>query len=174
MNHYYHTIQGYFTFSKLYSDMAKKFGNNSHFVEVGSWKGRSAVYMGVEIINSEKNIKFDCIDFWGYKYGDSVYSIFLNNIKPLNGIVNHYRMLSVDASKLYEDNSLDFVFIDASHKYADVLDDIKHWYPKIKNGGVIAGHDYYMTDVKTAVDEYFLNRKIDFDVDGISWIYNKI
>ena len=35
-----------------------------HFVEVGSWKGRSAAFMAVEIINSGKNIKFDCVDTW--------------------------------------------------------------------------------------------------------------
>ena len=44
--------------------MVNHFTDNSHFVEIGSWKGRSASYMAVEIFNSRKNIKFDCVDTW--------------------------------------------------------------------------------------------------------------
>jgi len=56
MQHYYQDIQGWFSFSQLYSNVVQKFPEGSHFVEVGVWKGTSAAYMGVEIINSGKKL----------------------------------------------------------------------------------------------------------------------
>lgn len=50
---------------------------------------------------------------------------------------------SVDAVELFQDNSLDFVFIDANHTYEAVKEDITTWYPKVRSGGVLSGHDYY-------------------------------
>ena len=53
--------EGYFTYPNLYASVVKHFPTNSHFVEVGSWKGRSAAFLAVEIHNSEKVIRFDCM-----------------------------------------------------------------------------------------------------------------
>jgi len=50
---------------------------------------------------------------------------------------------SVEAAKLVEDESLDFVFIDGNHFYEYVRDDIRAWYPKVRLGGILSGHDYY-------------------------------
>jgi hypothetical protein len=67
MEHFYKTLgENWFTYPTLYSNMVEKYPTNSHFVEVGTWKGMSAAYMAVEIINSNKDIKFDCIDIWDY------------------------------------------------------------------------------------------------------------
>jgi predicted O-methyltransferase YrrM len=60
-------------------------------------------------------------------------------MKPLEGYYNDLKMKSMEAVKLYEDESLDFVFIDASHEYEDVKDDITHWMLKVKDGGIISG-----------------------------------
>jgi SAM-dependent methyltransferase len=49
---------------------------------------------------------------------------------------------SVDALKRFEDNSLDFVFIDANHGDPYVTQDITNWYKKVRPGGILAGHDY--------------------------------
>jgi hypothetical protein len=64
------------------------------------------------------------------------------------------REKSVVASRQFVRASLDFVYIDGRHEYAWVHDDLAAWFPKIKKGGVISGHDYWMGDVKTAVDEF--------------------
>ena len=57
------------------------------------------------------------------------------------------------AHKFVEDNSLDFIFIDAGHEYEDVLEDIHYWYPKVKPGGHIMGHDINQPQVRKAVNE---------------------
>lgn len=56
---------------------------------------------------------------------------------------NRYlRMTSIQASEYFEDESLDFVYIDAIHDYEHVKEDIKVWLPKVKKGGVLCGDDY--------------------------------
>ena len=52
------------------------------------------------------------------------------------------RMTSHQASKMFSDNSLDFVYIDANHSYESVREDLKIWYPKVTNGGYLFGDDY--------------------------------
>lgn len=183
----YKDIQGWSTFLPLYAEMVDKFPDGSHFVEVGSWKGRSAVYMGTKIVNSGKKIKFDCIDNW--KFDDEIYSTdvtldkmkktaygeFLKNIRPLSKVINYHKIDSVRGSKLYADRSLDFVFIDSSHEYENIKNDIINWFPKVKNGGVIAGHDYCLDGfpgVKLAVDEFFKGKKIEIKFKT-TWIHYK-
>ena len=52
------------------------------------------------------------------------------------------REVSVKASKLIEDSTLDFVYIDANHEYEHVLEDLRAWYPKLKGDGVLCGDDF--------------------------------
>lgn len=66
------------------------------------------------------------------------------------------------ASKLFKDESLDFVYIDGRHFYEGVMEDLTLWYPKVKTGGLFCGHDYlnrieaagYPKEGKAAVDEF--------------------
>jgi predicted O-methyltransferase YrrM len=163
MEHIYNNIDGWFTFPDLYKSMVDKAPNDSHFVEVGTWLGKSAAYLAVEIANSNKKIKFDCVDLWenNQEYeNESVvkenifYETFLKNVEPIKNFLNPIKLPSLEAAKLYEDNSLDFVFIDASHIYENVKNDIEAWYPKLKSKGILAGHDYDCGDVRKAVEEF--------------------
>lgn len=156
---------GMFTYPNLYKRMVDLFSNGSHFVEIGSWKGQSASFMAVEIHNSEKNIKFDCVDHWGdlpgtpnseeyYVKNGILYEKFLSNTERVKHIINPVRLDSMTAVKNYEDRSLDFVFIDGDHNYDPVVADIKAWLPKIKQLGVLAGHDYgWCEGVRRAVHD---------------------
>lgn len=58
------------------------------------------------------------------------------------GIARIVRARSVDGAALVPDDSLDWVFIDASHLEENVWDDLQAWIPKVKLGGIVAGHDY--------------------------------
>ena len=80
------------------------------------------------------------------------------------------RMLSEAAASIIPNGYLDMVFIDASHYYEDVLNDIKLWLPKIKTGGFITGHDYISRrhgDVTRAVDEVFDD--VGYDSHSMVW-----
>jgi predicted O-methyltransferase YrrM len=204
MKHFYEKINGWFTFPNLYKQVVKNQKSDAHFVEVGSFLGKSSCYMAVEIINSNKNIKFDCVDIWtdgtldylntnrkNRKKGsvcverdeayvcverDEAYNQFIKNIENVRSIVNPIRLPSVEASKLYADNSLDFVFIDANHSYEFVKDDINAWYPKVKKGGILAGHDYIKlwSGVIQAVDEFILKHNYSLEINSeICWGFIK-
>ena len=53
------------------------------------------------------------------------------------------RNFSVEASEQFPDQFFDFVYIDAAHTYDEVKRDLKAWYPKVKDGGILSGHDYF-------------------------------
>lgn len=78
------------------------------------------------------------------------------------------RQLSAEAAKLIEDNFLDFVFIDAEHGYDACTEDIKIWYPKVKSGGWLCGHDwgdFWQIDkaVSDWADKHGLEVELDVD-----------
>lgn len=56
------------------------------------------------------------------------------------------RALSHQAVELFPNNSLDYVYIDGNHAYDYVKQDIELWWPKLKKGGLFAGHDYIGMD----------------------------
>ena len=173
MKHFYDYIDGWFDFGDFYTEVVNSYDKEDGvFVEVGAWLGKSVSYLGVEVINSEKNIKIYSIDTWkgseehktvegcrSYEVfnavkNDILFDIFLKNISPVKDVITPIKLPSVEAAKTFEDNSIDFMFLDASHKYSDVRDDLNAWYPKIKKGGIFAGHDYGWDEVRAALEEF--------------------
>lgn len=76
-----------------------------------------------------------------------------------------WRMSSLEAAPKIPDYSLDFVYLDARHDYAAVMEDLHAWHTKVRPGGILAGHDYIDGQlkagdfgVKKAVDEFFAAR----------------
>ena len=72
-------------------------------------------------------------------------------------MVRVIRLPSVDAAGLFADAVFDLVYIDADHSYLPLLEDIISWLPKIKDGGIISGHDFTprWPDVCRVVEEVF-------------------
>ena len=179
MNHIYHLPnfgEDWFTFPNLYSRLVRETPDGGTIVEVGVWKGKSLSYLGVEVVNSGKKINVHGIDMWtaGLHGGDNVhdnvvYNIAMNNLRPLEGVVQTFRMSSLEGPRLYQDESLDVVFIDACHTYDCVKADIAAWLPKVKRGGYLAGHDYNQDDVSRAVNEALT----DIESTEVCWVYRK-
>ena len=67
------------------------------------------------------------------------------------------------AANDFENESLDFIYLDANLKYSFVKSDIEAWFPKIRTGGIISGHDYFnnwddITDIApNGIDKYVFN-----------------
>jgi len=86
------------------------------------------------------------------------------------------RNLSTEAAKQFPDGYFDYVYIDADHSYEAVRDDIKAWYPKVKQFGVLGGHDYIRNSdkifegVNRAVNEFIDQYKLctHFEISN-SW-----
>lgn len=75
----------------------------------------------------------------------------------LEGRHTWIREASPHAGRHFADASLDFVFIDGAHNYHDVKADIRGWHPKVRRGGILAGHDLTGTfgqSVRRALDEF--------------------
>lgn len=171
MNSQWNKIIGWFDYSAIYDMAISRKHNNTIFVEVGAWFGKSTAYMAQKITNHD-TLNFYAVDTWqGAKESETQKKIVKehnNNIFPafwqnmvnceIQNYVKPIQLESTQAAKSFKDESIDFVFIDASHTYEAVLNDIKAWFPKVKFGGIIAGHDYHPKfGVIQAVNEFFLD-----------------
>ena len=98
------------------------------------------------------------------------YNKTLLNISPYKNKVEIIKGDSALSAENFSDGYFDFVFIDADHSYEGCLADIKAWFPKVKKGGYICGHDYPRYDgVVRAVNEIF-GSDIELDSD-YTWFY---
>lgn len=172
---YYEKIFGWFDFADLYDRAVAEARDGAVFVEIGCFLGRSTAYLGSRVAKAKKRISIAAVDpFLGYSMQaipKSIFGEFLTNMMKagLIDIVTPLRMMSADASQLFGDQSIDFCFIDGDHTYEAVSEDIRKWYPKLRVGSMIGGHDYINAEhpgVKQAVDEFF-GEKVQ--VSGISW-----
>lgn len=88
-----------------------------------------------------------------------------------------HEMDSSEALKKFEPASLDFIFIDTFMTYEQAVDDIKSWYPIVKNGGLFAGHDWDAPIIQRALNEFRLEVEPNSEIMGYnncwSWIKNE-
>lgn len=137
------------------------------------------VEIGTDLGTNARNIKqfisFDALylvdpyfDNYGkYASGDERFEIAKKRVGVDNG-VEFIRETSEDALKLFEDNSIDGLYIDGSHKEEDVKKDIEMWYLKVKEGGIIGGHDFFGSGlgVVLAVTDYVNENNLRKKLDG--------
>jgi predicted O-methyltransferase YrrM len=163
-------IEGWFNFSDVYDLAVEAANDQSIFVEIGAWQGKSAAYMASAIRSSGKKIKFHVVDVW--RNPSATFELFSSNMCAIGvqDLIIAHQMDSVSAAKLFSDSSVTFVYIDGNHSYKGVLRDIASWYPKIINGGIIAGHDFDSNGVKRAVLKAFGDRAQKFGES--SWLFH--
>ena len=131
----------------------KSLPTDAVIVEIGSYKGRSTVAMAYACLGT--NRKIYCIDTWDGNESDfserNFFEIWQQNVhnNNLQQYVEPLRGYSHDIlhrlSELTNGKKIDFIFIDGSHKYVDVLKDFELSYPLVKEGGWIAFHDVIST-----------------------------
>ena len=146
--------------------------------EIGTWKGG----LSYHVLNSFSDLVWFSIDSWkyfgtDYKDGtnkeqkdlDIIYTAVKQKLSVFEKRSIIYHCLSKEASIQIANNSLDLVFIDANHLYEAVKEDINLWTPKVKKGGIVAGHDFSRKHpgVIKAVNE--LGLKISTGRGGVWW-----
>lgn len=184
----YRDIFGWFNYETTYDMIFNHLKDGDIFVEVGVFEGKSLCYMGELSIKNNKLLYLSGVDIfrgcddWLAKYGIKekglgTYERAIANLAPIaeKANIRLYKDTSYAASERIPDE-LAAVFIDAAHDYASVKDDISFWLPKVKTGGILAGHDYGgdWTGVKQAVDESLSDYEIHTNlVETTWWIYKK-
>ena len=126
--------------------------------EIGSFQGVSTILFS-KFVDTVYSV--DCYDYKVPPTGripshDQLFvtaeQLFLERTKDINNIVK-IRKTSLEASKDFLDHSLDAVYIDAEHDEDSIREDIKAWLPKIKFGGLLCGHDYYLPHIQKILNE---------------------
>jgi len=172
--------------------IASRLDLTQHIVgaEVGVWQGK----MSEQLFLTIPNLFLYLVDRWcvtpkGDSYFDGSIKLarlgqqefnnaYTNTLKKVNTWKGKYSVLkmeSVEAAKNVKDGCLDFCFLDGDHSYEGVTRDIKAWYPKIKSGGWICGHDYaheMQGKVKEAVHD-MLGYNIEVDINR-TWFYQVV
>ncbi len=150
-------------------------------IEVGVNKGVNALSI-LENLDVEKLFLIDPYKKYvenakgysqGREMGKKVFLIAKNKLKDFKDRIKFIKMSSKDAVKLFQDNSIDFIYIDANHDYKFVKEDIKLYYPKLRKFGIIAGHDIEFEGVFKAVSEFCVENKLRGIVNGCDWIIKK-
>lgn len=185
---YSEQIPGWFDFSDIYDSLVARAGDGAVFVEVGAYLGRSSLYLASRIKQSGKTIRLYVVDRWdGYVYGEDeaealqtphVFDQFVRNVRlsRVEDVIYPLKMESSEAAHLFEDGTLDFVFLDADHGYEAVDRDLQAWFPKVKRRGVLGGHDYLnadFPDVRRAADDFFQQQQLPLQIHGTSFLVVK-
>lgn len=126
-------------------------------MKIGVEVGVAAGEYSEMICRANPQMKLYGIDPWipykGYKdytlesTFQKLYNKTLERMKPYPNyeIIKDF---SMDAIKRFDDNSLDFVYIDGNHKEPYITQDITEWFKKVRPGGILSGHDYARTNGK--------------------------
>lgn len=164
-------------------------------VEVGSWLGASALHMAslapeAEIICVDTWLGAD--EFWLTFDGKSdetrdlllkngypgVYYQFLSNIyhSDAKDRITPMPMPSRMASRLLSKLGVvpDLIYIDGSHQYEDVLDDLRHYWPLLRRGGTMFGDDYFtFMEVRHAVETFCQETGATHTFTDRQWVMRK-
>jgi len=157
-------IPGWFDFRDTYALIAQSLNDGDYFAEVGSWKGKSLVHLAQRIQDLGKSVKITAVDSFQGDAETGLESIrkeFDENLRAakIADMVNVVECDSTTAASLFPDGHFSAVFIDAAHNYESAKADIKSWLPKIKAGGIFAGHDIDSDGVSRALSDLNINYK---------------
>ena len=181
----------------IFKEVVENCKDGDKVVELGTYFGQSACYMGELIKNSGKDIKFDTFDTFeqlepsmragmqpkaivDYRFHES------RNTAPMSEIVNghfyscgvkdYVNLIICNASyshHFYEDESLMMFYNDAINEKNALYNMMSNFWPKIKKGGYMAGDDINFDDVKSAVNKFCKKNNLKYEQTTISWIIRK-
>jgi len=138
-------------------------GGNPVIVEVGSYLGASTCFLatGARL----RGGKVYAVDTWTNidmpEEPRDTYDEFISNTRPLKNWIIPLRGLSTEVAYQF-DEEIDLLFVDGDHSYGAVRADLDAWLPKLKDGGVVAFHDYNWAEgVRRAVRELIVPLQVE-------------
>lgn len=143
-----------FDFQHFYQKIAKELPDDCKVCEVGVANGDSALFLAQELNRLGKKFKLYMVDNMDYGGYVQMKTIYQNIIKSgLGEFIEVVPFASLHATEFFNDGYLDFCYIDSSHTYEETKKEIRAWYPKVKDGNILSGHDYNAPEVQQAVNE---------------------
>ncbi len=124
-------------------------GHNATVVEIGSWKGRSTIALAKGLRARGGEGRVYAID----PQADERFEEFVANLERtgVRQIVEPVRMMSHDAARELETSEIDVLFIDGFHQYAQVMQDVRDWAPRLRTGAVVGFNDPFWPGVNRAL-----------------------
>lgn len=188
-------LQGWNGNKPLFGELIKKYKPN-HIIEVGSWKGQSAINMAKAIKEQKLNAKITCVDTWLgalefidkfagsaernllMKHGyPQIYYQFLSNVVHNNvqDIILPIPNTSLIAARYFKAKGITakMIYIDASHCFEDVIADCKAYFQLVESGGIMFGDDAGWATVIDAVAEFARNNNLTYTINDGFWIITK-
>ena len=104
-----------------------KYWNGKKLYMVDTWRHLQGYF---DMANGDHNVQLD-------NMAKSFMAVYEYDVRA--AMIRDY---SLEAAKLFPDESLDWVFIDGDHSYEAVVADLQIWSPKIRPNGILCGHDY--------------------------------
>ena len=181
----------------IFKEVIESCQDGDKVVEIGTYFGQSACYMGELIRDSGKDIKFDTFDtfeqldpsiragkqprqFVEYRLHKSRRTAPMSELVKGHfhacGVQDYVNQIVCDAlyaHHLYEDNSLMMFYNDGVNQKEKLYQLITNFWPKIKRGGILAGDDINFDDVKSAVEKFCKEEKIEYEQTPVSWLIRK-
>ena len=188
---FYRGIPGFFDYAALYDRAAARAQQGDRYVESGVWMGASASYLCDALDRRAFHVDVDLIDWWrGRPHSlegtydpltDEFLSLFTSRRAAFDhcaahvGLEKRATVRQGDAQELlatYAAGSLSFVFLDDCHDYEHVRQEIELVLPRLRSGGVLAGHDYCDNPnygVKRAVNELLGATSVEIMCEQSFW-----
>lgn len=161
----------------------KRLGDSVVGIEVGVAKGETSAWLLEKCPNMTKLYGIDPYlpyeDWCRYIDEEEINlqkSIAIANVKPYGERFVFIEKTSEQAVKQFDNESVDFVFVDADHSYECTLADIEMYYPLIRKGGILFGHDINLSTVNDAMNDFREKYKIRTPVNIVrnnAWFWTK-
>ncbi|KAL7537419.1 hypothetical protein ACHAXR_007809 [Thalassiosira sp. AJA248-18] len=121
--------------------------------------GVQMAHYSAEILSRWHNCtEYHLVDLWGYLENyidrsnidqaqqDNHYADAMERVQPWKEKVHVCKNYTSNCASKYEDEYFDFIYVDARHDFKGVWEDLVNYWPKLKKGGILAGHDYVTND----------------------------
>jgi hypothetical protein len=190
-------LQGWASDHRYFHDLVSRLAPKQ-IIEVGTWKGASAVRMAHRARSIDPKVTVLCVDTWlgsnqvlwsdpklrpllqldenGYP---SVYKQFLSNIvhEGLQNTVFPLPMTSSAAAELLAHYKVraDLIYIDAGHAEYEVYGDLQDYWQLLRPGGIMFGDDYWTSwiGVVKAVNRFAYEKSLPLEISEGKWFVIK-
>ena len=195
-NQYPRDLSGWGSDSQAFDELISLLPSPTLIVEVGTWKGASAIEMAkaLDRHHQAKKAQILCIDTWlgalefwtnhddAERYGSlklnhgypTVYYQFLANVchAGFQDVVIPFPQTSTIAAQFLRTHAIqaDLIYIDGSHEEEDVYQDLQDYWPILKPSGTVFGDDYSWDGVRLAVERFAKEAKKTVKFSHDKWL----